>query len=49
MSWYFFTMNKGDREWKTFLADQFQEVLERDKPEFHTVLDCNHSFKDGVE
>ena len=50
MSWFFFTWNGDKREtWQTYLAEQRQEVCDEAKPQYVTILDCNHSFKEGVE
>lgn len=46
MSWYIFSVT-GKNTWKLHPADSEEEVL-REKPEFTTVLQVNHSFEEGL-
>ena len=49
-AWFFFTRKNDSKEpWQVFSAEDRAKILETDHPTYVTVLDCNHSFKEGTD
>ena len=49
-AWFFFTRKNDSKEpWQVFSAEDRAKILETDRPTYVTVLDCNHSFKEGTD